>query len=324
MRRIIYFFTIYCLILFSLKSQAYSVSSDSLKTKTSDEIVHLPNDVMPVIGAWWWGENEFKPEGYKVFLDQVNINSCYNLLSTAIRVPGRTITDIDVHNQVKQAVEYANKLGIQIGLELDIRSTRRKFEAMYPDELQEAVILQELKLSANDPVVCVVQSNKGLTDHMTGRKENYIPLRGSLLRVYSYDKTKNGIDPNTLKDITTECTVTVSSKDSVVVRIPPNAKNTQLQACVMVLFTHLCADVFSPHIMDFESSIIRSYSDVPLAGGMRDEWGFPPSSPQGKDPLQNQFWYSKYYASEYAKKNKWQGIIIRFIADACWNKRKGE
>lgn len=68
-----------------------------------------------------------------------------------------------------------------------------------------------------------------LSDHMTGSKTKYIPLRGSLLRVYSYNKTPKGIDPNSLKDITKECSVLILSKDSVVVHIPANRQSGQQQ-----------------------------------------------------------------------------------------------
>ena len=271
---------------------------------------HLPDDVQPVIGAWFWTEDDFKPEGYKVFLDQVDKHSSYNLLSTANRRPGRDITDIDVYNQIKEAVEYANKLGIKIALELDIRLARRKFAAMYPDELQEAVILQEVELSANNSVECVIQSRKNLRDHMNGRKEKYVPLRGSLLRVYSYEKTEKGIDPTTLKDITLECTTPVSSKDSVVVHIPPYENSSQKQACVLVSFTHLTPAIFAPHMMDFENKIIESYSDIPLAGGIRDEWGFPPISERG---VSNLFWYSKFYSLKYAENTNGRDLLSDFL-----------
>lgn len=47
----------------------------------------------------------------------------------------------------------------------------------------------------------------------------------------------------------------------------------------MVSYKHLTPDVFAPHLIEFTRQIIRNYSDIPLAGGMRDEWGFPPSTP---------------------------------------------
>lgn len=75
----------------------------------TEKLEYIPYRTPPVIAAWFWGEEQLEPDGYKYFIDQVSRHSCYNLLSTAIRLPGRDITDIDVHNQVKQAVEYAKE-----------------------------------------------------------------------------------------------------------------------------------------------------------------------------------------------------------------------
>ena len=272
------------------------------QAQTSAKVLeYLPVHIQPVIGAWFWSENEFEPNGYKHFIDLANKHSCYDILSTAIRVPGRDITDIDVHNQVKLAVAYAKEKGIRIAFDLDPRLARRKFEAAYPDELQESLWLEEVPLSESKPVEVVVRSID-LSDHMTGSKTPYISLRGSLLRVYSYTKTIEGVEPATLKNITGACKVTVSSNDSLVVRLPANNGNNRQQACVMVSFTHLYPDVFAPHLQEFTREIIRAYSDVPMAGGMRDEWGFPPSIPAARMVSGKHFWYSGHYASAYAKK----------------------
>jgi hypothetical protein len=171
---------------------------------------------------------------------------------------------------------------------------------MYPDELQGSLWLKEIKLSRDNPVAAVVRSIQ-LSDHMTGRKTTYISLQGSLIRVYSYHKTADGIDPNTLKDITKACIATISSKDSVVVHIPATGENSQLQACVMVSFTRLTPAVYAPHLMAFQNQMIEDYADTPLGGAEYPEWGFPPSYPIMKMKSLGHFWYSKYYAAAYAK-----------------------
>lgn len=309
MRNTVFLFIVYCLAALSMKSQAQQKYQGAPEVHASAKVLeHLPHNVQPVIGAWFWSENEFKPGGYKHFIDQANEYSCYDIVSTGIRIPGRDITDIDVHNQVKLAVEYAKEKSIRIALGLDPRLARRKFEAAYPDELQESLWLKEITLLENKPVDAVVRSID-LSDHMTGRKTPYISLRGSLLRVYSYSKTTEGIDPGTVKDITGECKVTVSSRDSLIVRLPANSGNIGQQACVMVSFTHLYPDVFAPHLIEFTREIIRGYSDIALAGGMRDEWGFPPSTPANRMALGNHFWYSRHYALAYAQKTGGRDLL---------------
>ena len=301
MKHIFFLFTACLLTIFSIQSQAQSFENFRSSSKV---LKNIPSDLQPVIGAWFWGEDIFKPDGYKYFLDQASEHSCYDLLSTGIRVPGRDITDIDVHNQVKLAVEYAKEKGIKIALELDPRIARRKFEARYPEELQKSLWLKEVSLSGNKPVETVIHQ-QSLTDHMTGSKTPYIPLGGSLLRVYSYNQTKEEIDPVTLKDITAKCKVMVSSNDSIVVCLPIG--NDHLKACVMVSFDLLYPAIFSPHLIGFTQEIIKDYADIPLAGGMWDEWGFPPSFGLTSG---NHFWYSKYYDKAYAKKTGGRDLIF--------------
>lgn len=264
--------------------------------ETDEVSTRLPNNIMPVLATWFWGEDMFKSNGYKDFLDNISIHSPYNILAASIRLPGREITKDAVHNQIKQAAEYALSRGISLVADLDIRCARQAFMTKYPDELQEMLRLQEVELSGKDTIETVIHS-LDLHDHYTGRTKHYIPLHGSLLRVYSYT-FNNGIDPQSLHDITKNCIIAHLSKDSVVVKVPANNKNSQSRACVMVSFTHFTPAVFAPHLMEFQREIIQRYTDVPLIGAFKDEWGFPPSP----KPKQYEFWYSKYRAKAYAER----------------------
>ena len=279
MKHLVLFFILCFVIILSQDILAQTVNEGYAESAVFSEThVALPEDVYPVLGAWFWSQEEFLPEGYKTFIDQVVKHSCYNVLTTDIRLPGRDITDIDVYKQVKLATEYAKEKGIRIVLSMDPRTARRKFEEAYPDELQESLWLKEVDLSTDKPVDAVIKSIH-LRDHMNGRKTPYISFEGSLLRVYSYNKTEEGADPATLSDITGLCSVISLCDDSILVRIPEKETVGQQHACIMVSYKHLTPDVFAPHLIEFTRQIIRNYSDIPLAGGMRDEWGFPPSTP---------------------------------------------
>lgn len=289
-------------MIFITSTKTYAQSYQKFKSKSLD-LNPLPHDNLPVISDYSLRENAFKSNAYKQFIDIANHHSIITLLNLFVRLPGRNITDIGVHNRVKKVVEYAKERGIKMSLDLDVRLARHKFAKMYPDELQGSLWLKEVKRSKDHPVKAVVRSIK-LSDHMTGgRITNYISVGDSLFRVYSYHKTDEGIiEPNSLKDITKECKIIISSADSVVVRIPTSKKGSQSTACVMVSFTRLTPAVFSPHLMEFQRNIIQDYSDVPLAGGLKDEWGFPPSYPIMNTKELGHFWYSKYYAAAYTQK----------------------
>lgn len=291
---------LHCLVFLLISVNGFSQQKYTYYSKKAEDnsvLSRLPNDVMPVQACWFWTEDEFKPDGFKVFIDSISIHSPYNMVSASVRLFGRETTTDAVHNQIKLAAEYAVGRRISMVADLDVRTARRAFESLYPDELQEMLLLKEVEISSVSNVETVVFC-KDLSDHYTGRTTHYIPLYGKLLRVYSYIPDVEGIDPNSLEDITRNCVVLTSSKDSVKVRIPVGKENTK--ACVFISFTHLYPDVFAPHLLEFQREIIRQYSDVPLAGVFKDEWGFPPCF--DGSPAKNQFWYSKHRAQAYTEK----------------------
>ena len=260
---------------------------------------------LPVQATWFWDEEIFDTDGYKTFIDLAAVHSPYELISVSVRLPGREITTRAVHDQIKLAAEYAAQRGISMTADLDVRAARREFELRYPDELQEMLLLREVEISSDRPTEAAVHSKKDLTDHYTGATVKYIPLSGKMLRVYSYQRTNDGIDPKSLKDITVSCKVIHASKDSVFVSIPSGKTNTK--ACVLVSFTHFTPDVFAPHLLEFQRDIIRHYADVPLVGVFKDEWGFPPCF--DGSPQKNQFWYSKHIADAYSQRTKGRDLL---------------
>ena len=258
---------------------------------------HLPYGVMPSLGCWFWQEPEFQPEGYKTFINMARRHSPYNFLTASLRIPEKELTDDDVHAQIKAAAIYAREQGVPLVMDLDVRLARRAFQAAHPDELQQMLLLHEVELSPTAGAEVVVRS-LDLSDHYTHRTTHYIPLAGELLRVYAYTRDDEGIEAQTLRDITATCSVLAATKDSVVVRIPESGDETR--ACVMVAFTHLAPDVFAPHLIEFQRDILRRYADAPLAGAAKDEWGFPPC--YDGDPQKRQFWFSRHRARAYAER----------------------
>ena len=302
------FIIIIIIPLSNLFAQQASVAKKQVSNTFSEREIILNNEelVMPTLGCCFWMEADFKPDGYKEFIDLVSLHSPFNYLTTSIRVPKIEVTEDDVHNHIKAAATYAESHNVPIIMDLDVRLARRAFEAEFPDELQEMLILKEVPLDKKNSTESVIHSFD-LSDHYTHKTTHYIPLKGSLLRVYAYVRDSIGIDSQTLKDITNDCTVISASKDSVQVQIPKNKNHIASQACLMVSFTHLAPDVFAPHLIDFQHKIIEQYSDVSLAGVCKDEWGFPPNFTG--NPEKNQFWYSKYRASDYAVRTNGRDLL---------------
>ncbi|MFH1742245.1 MAG: hypothetical protein ABIH23_24840, partial [bacterium] len=271
------------------------------------EISHLlPAGVIPVLGCWFWTGPEFEPGGYREYIDLVSAHSPYNLLTTSLRVPLKEVTDDDVHDQIKAAAQYAREHGISVVMDLDVRLARRAFEKAYPDELQQMLRLHEVEMSSAGEVQAEVRS-QDLNDHYTHRTTHYIPLRGSLVRAYSYIRDSDGIDPGSLQDITAKCNLIVASSEAVKVGIPCSQNTEGQKACVMVSFTHLTPDVFAPHLPEFQRRILERYADAPLAGVCKDEWGFPAC--YDGNPAKNDYWYSSYRAKAYAERTNGRDLV---------------
>lgn len=277
----------------------------------------ISNKYMPVMGVWGWREKELKPEGYKEAIDQMSKNSPFNLINLFLRFPDKEIVDKKVHAQVKLATEYALKHNIALVADIDVRQARRTFKNLYPQDLQEMIRIKEVPLSEDDSTSIVIHS-VDLSDHYTGGDiENHIPLSSKLLKIFTYNKQEDGIVAETIIDITDFKKVVHSCKDSIVISLP---KSTKSFASVMVSFTHLYPDVFSSSLIEFQRKIIQQYSDIPLAGVCKDEWGFPPYQKYIFNPYPgnyyngiDDFWYSKSMGEAYLEKTNGRDILFDFI-----------
>lgn len=263
--------------------------------------IRLSNQYLPEFGVWVWRPQELEPDGFKKEIDRASEHSPYNFLIPFLRFPSHEVVDSLVYNQVKEAAIYAAGKGILLAPDLDVREARRAFKKKYPDELQQMLRLKEVSLSNKTDIEVTIPS-LDLNDHYSGGSiTHHISLKGELLRVYAYQKEDGEIMPGSIRDVTGECDVLVESKDSVSVQIKAT-NSSENYACAMVAFTHLYPDIFAPHLMAFQRSIIEKYGDLPLAGVCKDEWGFPPYYPRFFRLGTHDFWYSGHRADAYAER----------------------
>jgi hypothetical protein len=256
----------------------------------------LPANVPPVIGAWFPQASEMGPGGYRDYLDAMADHSHYNLLTTTMRNRAAQMVDAPVHDWFKRAAAYAQSRGIGVVLELDVRHSIPVFKKRYPNELQERLWLQEIELTGKaDEVVADVSYRQDHNDAICAAAANAIRLE----RVYRYQRTLEGVDSDSIADITASCRVTKATATALSVAVPRNTRVAGRKACIVARITFDFPDVFGPHLIPFESEIIRQYADVRLAGLMKDEWGFPAT--HDGNPRKNAYWYSRHQADAYAK-----------------------
>ena len=284
----------YVCLLIGMSTLNASAQDDhrNIRMNLPNQLNNLIKTPQPGVGCWFWVEQEFKPEGYKPFIDLYARYTNFQLLTTSIR-HDRWVGDPAVHNQVKEAASYARSNNMGIVFDLDIRHSRESFREKYPDEMQELVRMREIDLKGTETITLAIQGMT-LGDHYTfGPAPDYDSYASRLLRLYSYDDSGNNI-----QDITNTCQIVHADGKTIKVAIPYNKRNKGRKACVMAAFTMFTPDVFSPHLPEMERSLLEQYADVPLAGACKDEWGFP-----GRfNPSTSDLWYSESMAKVYAER----------------------
>ena len=263
----------------------------------TDRVPPVPT-IPPAFGCWFWSAAEFEPEGYRPFLDLVSRHGGFDRLTTSLRVAGHEVTEAATHDQIRRAADYADRRGMKLVMDLDVRLARAVFLRAHPEELQEMLRLRTVELTATGEVHLTITADV-LEDHYTYGTTPYVPVASRLVRVFSYRKPSGGGAPESVEDITARCHLTESASNRVVVAIPGDATASGRQAAALVAFAHFTPDVFAPHLLEFQRAILRQYADVPLAGACKDEWGFPPCF--DGNPAHNDFWFSRAHAAAYAR-----------------------
>lgn len=299
-----------------LRLAAHRLAQRTNAATVDPKTLRLPAHVPPVVGAWFPQAAEIaNPEGYKEFIDAAAEHAHYNLVTTTMRDGSRQMVEPAVHDWFKAAAQYAQTRSLGLVLELDPRHSLAAFKKRYPEALQERLWLQEFALAATGQITAEVNYTLGHGDAICGAEPNAIRLE----RVYSYVKTPQGIEPDSVKDITALCTVQNAAVRDLAVGIPCGAGDQVRKACVVACVTFDFPAVFAPQTLRFEAETIRQYADVPLTGLMKDEWGFP--AVFDGNPNKNGYWYSTFQAAAYARATGGRNLVRDSIL--MWQGERG-
>jgi hypothetical protein len=256
----------------------------------------------PSIGCWFWTAEEFKPDGYKRFLDLHAVHSPFSLLTTSLRFPGE-LNEKTVHDQLKLGTDYARSKGIGIVMDLDVRLAREDFRKRYPEELQQIVLLREMPLKAAGMMNYGIKS-PSFSDHYTYGRTGYDAIKTELIGCFKYRKTEGLIDPGTITDVLNRA-ITQTWQDSIHISFQAEPSDEGMVACMLVAVTVFTPDVFAPHLISYQREMLNQYRDIAFAGACKDEWGFPGRFGPRKDEL----WYSPAMGDHYTKRQPGRNLL---------------
>ena len=255
---------------------------------------------LPVIGVWQWDQQHIEANNtkdYEQLIDSVSTKSPYDMLVIFLRFPDYEVTSVNVIKKMKSLSAYAEKKGIGLVPDLDIRNARHAFIKKHPEALQEMLRMKEVQAGTHQVILEPIL----MRDHYSsGNILPYFSHQSILHRVITYTKDNDSIVPSSVRDITSECSIAKSSADTLAINIPNIATGTY--AMVIGGFKHDYPDIFSPCLLSFQRSIMQSYKGFKIAGACKDEWGFPPYFPRYFRTGYIDYWYSESMASAYYKK----------------------
>lgn len=253
------------------------------------------------MACWFWGVDEFKPDGYKPFIDQYEKYSATGVLTASLRSSGE-LTDENVVRQIRDAAQYAQEKGLGLVMDLDIRLARAEFRKRYPQDLQEIVLVREFPLDGSMSLQATIEL-PSYSDHYTAGRYPYGPVGVRLERLYSYEKDEGAIKSSSLKDITSYGSLAGGKQLSLSV---PHESNEKMNwACALIVVTINTPDLFSINLLRFQREVLKLYAGSGLIGAAKDEWGFP-----GRfHPTTDDLWYSEAMASVYREKHPGHELI---------------
>jgi len=282
--------------------------------------VTFDGQLMPrELGCWFpqaWEATE--PEGFKPFLDAMGTRTAYDQLAVSSRVTqNESISPEALRFQADAARYGAEKYGITILPDAEIRLSRKAFHAAHPDKSLWRIRFVELEQKAGESASIILNETE-LSDHYT-HNYKYEVLGVRPIKVWSFVKTADGlVDPASLRDVTAEAEFQTEEKPGWCQFSfkAESAKEDRL-LCVAAAFEYLYPDVYSREALDFEAKIFRAHAGMMAGGLVKDEWGFLPC--YDGVPQKDHFWFSDAMCVAYqarTSRNLVEDLFLMHLAQA--------
>jgi len=280
----------------------------------------------PSILYWKWDDSHLESEKYLGEIEDIVNRSCFDSLYITTHWCHEGITSSKMQEAIRKACQTIHQKGRKMIFEIDFRAEKAVFVKQHPNQRMGFVYWIELDLDGKgvgETCFKIEQGEGGelfLGNHQSGE---------SLLKVYSYRKTGNGYDPDTLRDITSDSGLSRKNKSCVTVEIA-SPSSLDRKAFVLAVSWFDFNDLFSKENDAFFTGLLEQYSTIPLDGIALDEMGYPWHIDFDFTPSTYMTWNnSPYFSWSMQKKYEEQygrdlylDYLNRFVGSAAGSKEQ--
>ena len=310
--------TVTCLRLVRWRADWRSALDRFYSESAGKTVRRLPVDVLPENTFHGYGNGNFEESDDRTMTFGARADfeqGTWNMATLTLRSKP-DLSDAITQERVKGYIERAHALGVKVFMDTDPRIARHEFLRRWPEDAQWEVRFEMAAADADGKAACTVRFPSH-NDHMSaGSTRPYEATDGRLTGVWAYRADAKGkVDPKSVRDAFPRTTCeTLEAEAGKPRRLVVRAEGLQAgeRLCVQAEFRLYSADVFSPHLLPYTRELMERYKALGADGGMRDEWGFPPSA--GEDFRRHRsFWTSRHYAAAYAKRTKGRKLGDDFL-----------
>lgn len=230
---------------------------------------------------WFFTSETVKGKKYLKDIDYVAEKTDFDYLGIICQ-DGVIKENIDqCHPIFAEAVEYAHKKGIKIGLTIsgvkgflnakfDATREEAQLETYTIDNLENAqALIQEYELTLDKNGYCCFEHNA------EGARQKIRPLYNKLVKVYAFEKTADGFyKEDSLCDITQHVRILESRTHKMTAEIDVGNTLSEKNVYIAVAQYYNSNELFGTADCDARKKLLDAYSDIPFDGICMDEYGY--------------------------------------------------
>ncbi len=221
----------------------------------------FPNTNHPQIAYWFFNKEMLNESAWKSKMDSLATNGKYTFIFLTARNGLDFFDPVKMKPVLTNVVNYAHVKGLQIGLQL-WGTNKNTSEAAS----ERTIVENEVTLNENG--VASIYNKAKHTRVQSGK-----PFKAALLKAFLFKQTASGFyEPNSLIDITQQCTITAATDSDLTLQINQGKQYAGYQAYVMTQHFYKVSSNHSQEAIDKFVNIMQAYKDIPFDGIGLDEY----------------------------------------------------